>query len=104
VGDAKRRAAATWRPAEAHGCAGGGARRRSAKDGLPATISHGKNTKRKRRARGSYQGAWRGGRGVGGVDRGGGATAAGGAPAACVCARGWRGGGAGEGEARARLL
>jgi hypothetical protein len=59
----------------AHDCAGGAARWRRAKDGLPATISHEKNTKRKRRARGSYQGALRGGRGTGGVDRGGGAPA-----------------------------
>jgi hypothetical protein len=65
----------------AHGCANGGARRRKAKDGLPDTNSHEKNPKRKRRVRGSYQGAWRGGRGAGGVDRGSSAPAVGGAPA-----------------------
>jgi hypothetical protein len=34
----------------------GGARRRRAKDGLPATNSYGKNTRRKRRGRGTYLG------------------------------------------------
>jgi hypothetical protein len=40
-----------------------------AKDGLPATNSHGKNTRRKRRGRGTYLGVWKGGRGTGEGDR-----------------------------------
>jgi hypothetical protein len=42
-----------------------------AKDGLPTTNSHGENTEKKRKARGTHRKPWKGGRGAGGGDRGG---------------------------------
>jgi hypothetical protein len=59
----------------------------TAKQGLPATNHERESTEMKRRTRGTHLGARKGGRGVGGADRGGAADCGGGTLAAALCER-----------------